>query len=201
MAIGNHEETCLFFVTNLLGSTPIILGLPWLRRHQPSTDWFTISFTSEYCQTSCCPPWLDPTAPTCDAASQGPSPLPLQTTRTTSSTHVSPYAEDAPEEEENLSSTAISPCLTSEPHPSSRPITTVEEPEVTATQPCANDSPELPIPSTLSPGTHPFRTRVSGTATHETRALMIPNTPLHTRPAPAAVVAGRRRCGKPLQKE
>lgn len=63
--IGNHEEICLFFVTRLGKENPVILGLPWLQRHNPSIDWsqMSVKFTSEYCQTNCCPPWLDPRAP------------------------------------------------------------------------------------------------------------------------------------------
>jgi hypothetical protein len=38
IAIGNHKELSLFFVTTLSKSTPLILGLPWLQHHNPSID-------------------------------------------------------------------------------------------------------------------------------------------------------------------
>ena len=65
LAIGNHEELCLFFVTDLSPETPLILGPPWLQRHNPAIDWMnlSLSFISPYCRNHCCPPWLDPTAP------------------------------------------------------------------------------------------------------------------------------------------
>jgi RNase H-like domain found in reverse transcriptase/Reverse transcriptase (RNA-dependent DNA polymerase)/Integrase zinc binding domain len=55
--IGLHKELCLFFVTDLSPDTPIILGLPWLQRHNPSIDWSSMSltFTSPYCHNFCCP--------------------------------------------------------------------------------------------------------------------------------------------------
>jgi hypothetical protein len=55
VAMGHHRELCLFFVTILSRNTPLIFGLPWLQRHNPSIDWtkMTITFTSPYCQTNC----------------------------------------------------------------------------------------------------------------------------------------------------
>lgn len=52
LAISNHEELCLFFVTDLSADTPVILGIPWLQRHNPAIDWenLSLSFTSAYCQ-------------------------------------------------------------------------------------------------------------------------------------------------------
>ncbi len=57
IAVGNHTETCVFFVTTLAADNPIILGLPWLRRHNPTIDWRTLSMTfqSPYCLQHCCP--------------------------------------------------------------------------------------------------------------------------------------------------
>ncbi|KAK6608253.1 hypothetical protein H4I95_03633 [Botrytis cinerea] len=57
IAMGLHRETWLFFVTTLSPETPVIFGLPWLRCHNPSIDWskMTLSFTSGYCATQCCP--------------------------------------------------------------------------------------------------------------------------------------------------
>ncbi|KAK4232720.1 hypothetical protein C8A03DRAFT_20042, partial [Achaetomium macrosporum] len=65
LVIGNHEEQALFFVTDLSPETPVILGLPWLQRHNPAVDWaqLSLTFDSDYCRTFCCPEWLDNRAP------------------------------------------------------------------------------------------------------------------------------------------
>jgi RNase H-like domain found in reverse transcriptase/Reverse transcriptase (RNA-dependent DNA polymerase)/Integrase zinc binding domain len=167
MAIGNHEELCLFFVTDLLPETPVILGLPWLQQHNPAIDWarLSLSFTSPYCRDHCCPPWLDPTAPTVPAPAQPQPPIEPKIRRTT---YQPPSVEDVPEE----------------PPP-----------------PQDEAARESPIQMTLSPGTHPTRTHPVGSPSQETRAVLIPSTPLYTRPAPAPFLAGQRRRGKPLPKE
>ncbi len=56
IAVGNHTETCVFFVTTLTADNPIILGLPWLQRHNPTIDWrsMSITFQSPYCLRHCC---------------------------------------------------------------------------------------------------------------------------------------------------
>jgi hypothetical protein len=56
MRIGNHYEFCLFYITTLAPSTPVILGLPWLQKHNPSIDWtaMTIQMDSWYCLKYCC---------------------------------------------------------------------------------------------------------------------------------------------------
>jgi hypothetical protein len=56
MKIGSHHEPCLFYVTTLAANTPVILGLPWLRRHNPSIDWSSMSMQMDswYCQRHCC---------------------------------------------------------------------------------------------------------------------------------------------------
>jgi hypothetical protein len=38
MGIGGHEEHARLFVTSL-GHYPIVLGIPWLRRHNVKTNW------------------------------------------------------------------------------------------------------------------------------------------------------------------
>ncbi|KJA25017.1 hypothetical protein HYPSUDRAFT_98067, partial [Hypholoma sublateritium FD-334 SS-4] len=38
MRVGDHSETLLFRITNT-GSSDIILGLDWLRLHNPLVDW------------------------------------------------------------------------------------------------------------------------------------------------------------------
>ena len=57
MALSEHQELAIFFVTTLSEDHPIILGLPRLRRHNPYIDWsnLEVMFTSGYCQTFCYP--------------------------------------------------------------------------------------------------------------------------------------------------
>ncbi|EAQ88892.1 hypothetical protein CHGG_05511 [Chaetomium globosum CBS 148.51] len=59
------QTPALFFVTDLSPETPVILGLPWLQRHNPAIDWASLSvtFNSDYCRALCCPEWLDNRAP------------------------------------------------------------------------------------------------------------------------------------------
>jgi hypothetical protein len=50
VAINNHEETVrLQCIT--IGNSSVIVGLPWLRKHNPAIDWKEnrVSFSSEYC--------------------------------------------------------------------------------------------------------------------------------------------------------
>jgi hypothetical protein len=54
VTINNHEETVrLQCIT--IGNSSIILGLPWLRKHNPTIDWKEnrVSFSSEYCAKKC----------------------------------------------------------------------------------------------------------------------------------------------------
>jgi hypothetical protein len=50
LAIGPHTENLKFSVTKL-GGRPMILGIPWLKRHDPHIRWsrHQITFGSEYC--------------------------------------------------------------------------------------------------------------------------------------------------------
>ena len=54
--IHQHLENLVFQVTKL-GSTPLILGKTWLRRHNPLIDWAdnTVTFRSPWCQLHCLP--------------------------------------------------------------------------------------------------------------------------------------------------
>jgi hypothetical protein len=45
LRIGDHEEPLLFYITNLAKENPVILGLPWLRLHNPTVDWGTLRLT------------------------------------------------------------------------------------------------------------------------------------------------------------
>ena len=38
MMVGNHREELSMLVTSL-GHYPIVLGIPWLRHHSPTTEW------------------------------------------------------------------------------------------------------------------------------------------------------------------
>ena len=52
----NHSESILFDIVSL-GSVPVILGLPWLRKHNPSIIWSpeeTLKFNSPFCLQHCC---------------------------------------------------------------------------------------------------------------------------------------------------
>jgi hypothetical protein len=54
VAINNHEETVrLQCIT--IGNSSVIVGLPWLRKHNPAIDWKEnrVSFSSEYCAKKC----------------------------------------------------------------------------------------------------------------------------------------------------
>ncbi len=55
MTIAGHKEIIPLFVTKL-GHYPIVLGLPWLRRHDVNIRFAknTVTFDSEYCLHNCC---------------------------------------------------------------------------------------------------------------------------------------------------
>ena len=57
MTIGHHTESMLFYVTKLSPSTPVILRMPWLRKHNPRPDFTTLGlkFDSDYCAYNCLP--------------------------------------------------------------------------------------------------------------------------------------------------
>lgn len=54
--IGDHEEDLVFDVAEI-GDDNLILGINWLRRHNPAVDWerSTIDFTSHHCVLHCLP--------------------------------------------------------------------------------------------------------------------------------------------------
>ena len=57
LSLDNHLETTSLLIHSTL-ATDIILGADWLRNHNPSIDWstHTISFPSDFCISTCCPP-------------------------------------------------------------------------------------------------------------------------------------------------
>lgn len=174
ISIGSHNEYCLFFVTNLADDTPVIFGLPWLKRHNPYINWTTMSltFNSWYCLLHCCPPGLQepPKAPTIPDPPQSFHDLLIPNEPTSlPSSYRSPYCEDSQEEEDKQ-------CI---------------------------DAIPLHIEATLTPGQQHYRTYCPAAANgsiSECRALMIPNQP-NIRPVPARTVAGARQKGKPLPKQ
>ena len=54
--INGHQENLTAFVTKL-GHYPLVLGIAWLRHHNPTIDWEknTIDFVSPRCTTTCAP--------------------------------------------------------------------------------------------------------------------------------------------------
>lgn len=56
MNIKGHFEKSVFMFLTSLEHYPIIIGLPWLREHNPRIDWreFTMLFDSPHCQEHCC---------------------------------------------------------------------------------------------------------------------------------------------------
>ena len=55
MRIGTHHEEILMFVTKL-GHYPVVLGLPWMKRHDVSVRFVkgTLTFDSDFCLDHCC---------------------------------------------------------------------------------------------------------------------------------------------------
>ena len=54
LEIGHHSETITLDVTNL-GHYPIILGMPWLKLHDPAIIWskYRLIFNSDFCHSNC----------------------------------------------------------------------------------------------------------------------------------------------------
>ena len=51
----DHVERDAYFYITPLAHYPIILGIPWLRKHDPKTSWkdWTFTFDSDYCRQNC----------------------------------------------------------------------------------------------------------------------------------------------------
>lgn len=83
--IKQHQEHMFFYVTKL-GKFDIILGKPWLDKHNPYIDWTAniVTFNSKHCQTRClfhgvyqiCVHGSKPPTYTCSATTIDPPPLP-----------------------------------------------------------------------------------------------------------------------------
>src|SRR5205807_6643553 len=54
LSIKDHSEEAYFFVTNL-GYYPLVLGLPWMQRHDVSISFGgnQVEFQSPFCQENC----------------------------------------------------------------------------------------------------------------------------------------------------
>ena len=52
--VGHHKEQLMCYVADL-GTRDLILGLPWIERHNASPDWVhrTITLESDYCRNHC----------------------------------------------------------------------------------------------------------------------------------------------------
>ena len=96
--IGDHDEIMPIYVTNLGKTNPIILGIPWLKRHDPTCLWseMRLVFNSPHCRQHCLP-W-NPPASGCEAPrAEPPTRLTIPTTPAT--LYRKTTAEDVPDEE------------------------------------------------------------------------------------------------------
>ena len=71
--IGQHFEEMVLYATDL-GKSSIVLGVPWLKRHNPTIDWSSnsVAFSSSFCQASCRLPSLPPSPATYSKAQSKP---------------------------------------------------------------------------------------------------------------------------------
>ena len=55
MIIGYYTESMLFYIIKLLPSTLVILGMPWLKKHNLKADFpaLELKFNSNYCTYNC----------------------------------------------------------------------------------------------------------------------------------------------------
>ena len=183
MSIGHHQELALFFVTNLARDNPLILGVPWLRTHNPDIDWpaMRLLFSSDHCRRNCLPPGL----PASEAYAPSISKPRL---RAVSSNYKPPAVEDDPDYLPKLRRGQ-----TQAPYKSPT-VEDCPDADTNSPSPTSINAPELQIDMTLTPGRPHYRTYRPNTDTGpECRGLMIPNRP-KLRPLPAEFAAGRRRC-------
>ena len=52
MKIGDHEEKTVFTVTDI-GPEDVIIGIDWLRHHNPSIDWYEGMLVMNGCPEKC----------------------------------------------------------------------------------------------------------------------------------------------------
>ena len=51
--VGDHRETISLFVTTLAQDNPVILGFPWLAKHDPQIHWSTLQLDFANCGEQC----------------------------------------------------------------------------------------------------------------------------------------------------
>ncbi len=180
MNIGHHTETLLFYVTKLAPATPIILGMPWLRTHDPDIRWTQprIYFHTYYCRIRCLP-WQFH-----DGVATAPLVRPAYVPQLARpSNYRPPTVEDVPDEGEKLQATTPSPTRRRQ-HRKRRPVQKPRQINQPIRHPTLRD---LPI-------THPgSRLTKKVRFDLETRAVETAPPPRQpSRPLPALMVSGRR---------
>jgi transposase InsO family protein len=97
---GFHVEMIPLLITDLAPQHPVILGLPWLKRHSPSINWETLRLRfTDKCRGLCYPPDLP--APYCFAPQQeNRVTLKPEPQRPTRLRYRSPTVEEVPDEGE-----------------------------------------------------------------------------------------------------
>jgi hypothetical protein len=55
LQIGHYGEWVHCYVTNLAAEHPVILSIPWLRKHNPVIDWPTLNLKFNHCGDRCLP--------------------------------------------------------------------------------------------------------------------------------------------------
>ena len=206
MTIGHHTESMLFYVTKLSPSTPVILGMPWLKKHNPRIDFpvLELKFDSNYCAYNCLP-WHIP-----DCNRVAPCGRIAQPTLR----YRQPTVEEIPDTGEPIHAANKAEIL--EHWTTAPPLrNTAPPPRNTALPPRIQTPPELQVPRThpLNPGQpirHPTlshlpyahataRITAKGiTSKTETRAIETsPSQRPTSHPSPARTVQGRRLVSAP----
>lgn len=208
---GQHEETALLFLTKLADATPVILGLPWLQRHNPSVDWtaMTLTFNSRYCQTNCLPWTLKSTPAETTPGSKIP-PLSLTSIGPLPTYRAPPEKDEMEVPSSQPSSWKDWTCASAQhAHVTSQHTHVARDGNVRRVrhqQPYVTDEPEqrwvqldappMSIDATLTPELDHFRTRrVHSLTATETRARMIRPPPL--KHVPVQRTAG---CFRPVRR-
>jgi hypothetical protein len=169
MQVGLHEEPILFYVTKLAAATPVILGMPWLRTHDPKVVWSTpsLTFDSTYCLTRCITTRVPMSAPLISSTDEPPA---VRKTTFHRTTHRPPHVEEVPDE---------------------------GEPVVDQTPPSAKDRLSTTTETkglTSPPAKHKVK-RMTKRVTFATETRMVEITEIDKRlrrPLPVPMLAGRR---------
>ncbi|XP_078812647.1 uncharacterized protein lrrc75a isoform X7 [Oryzias latipes] len=98
---GNHHEVMQFYITQTLQS-PVILGFPWLRSHNPQFDWVNLHITnwSTHCLANCLrsavpsvSPNLEPAPDDIDLSKEGDSLGAMEKVCRQLTYHLSPHSQ------------------------------------------------------------------------------------------------------------